>query len=274
MQTGDTDDHQPRSRVPRERLEPYRFRRGLRPPRADLHRRSSRGQSCSERSDSLERRHLSFRRRLSAIRVCIIKFELARHLCFVGCVVFVNEAEAEFNAVLTEDVTHRPAVDSSESRRITERNLFTFVERNCGRNTLVLVVFEVFTHELSQRIALTPKHTSLNSTLDEEIEIVRIGASDAGHRSGIDYVFILFMNCTGLPYALRTPVSTSVNIVGDEECLERIRSSGSCWSTIDDGGGEIQEDLGDDGFRPPQTRERSSSASDRSLGTHSGTSPS
>jgi hypothetical protein len=36
------------------------------------------------------------------------------------------------------------------------------------------VVLEVFTHELSQRIALAPEHTSLDSSLDEEVEVVWI----------------------------------------------------------------------------------------------------
>jgi len=35
----------------------------------------------------------------------------------MGDIVFVNEPETEFDAVLTEDITHRPAVDISESRQ-------------------------------------------------------------------------------------------------------------------------------------------------------------
>jgi hypothetical protein len=71
------------------------------------------------------------------------------------------------------------------------------------------VILEVFTHELSQRIALATKHTSFDSALDEEVEIVWIGAGDSSHRSIPDYVFILFMNYARMPYALRQPVSTT-----------------------------------------------------------------
>jgi hypothetical protein len=37
-------------------------------------------------------------------RVLITEFEFARCLYFVGCVVFVNESDAEFDTVLTEDI--------------------------------------------------------------------------------------------------------------------------------------------------------------------------
>jgi hypothetical protein len=36
------------------------------------------------------------------------------------------------------------------------------------------VVLEVLTHEFTQRIALPPEHTSLDSTLNEEVKIVWI----------------------------------------------------------------------------------------------------
>ncbi len=86
----------------------------------------------------------SFGPRLLGVHVLIIEFEVTRWLCFVGCVVFVNEPEAEFDAMLTEDISHRPAIDIGKSRGITEWNSFVFVERNRGRNTLVFVVFELF----------------------------------------------------------------------------------------------------------------------------------
>jgi len=142
-------------------------------------------------------------------RVLITEFEFARCRYFVGCVVFVNESEAELNTVLTENIPHRPAIDIGKARSITECDPLAFVKGNRSCNALTFVVLEVVTHELSQRIALATKHTSLDSPLDEEIEIVWIGTGNSSHRSLLDYVFILFMNCARMPYALRRPVSTS-----------------------------------------------------------------
>ena len=80
---------------------------------------------------------------------------------------FINESKAEFDAVLTEEIAHRPAIDIGKTRSIPECDSFAFVERNRSRNALILVVFEVFADELAQRIALASEHASLDSTLDE-----------------------------------------------------------------------------------------------------------
>jgi len=71
------------------------------------------------------------------------------------------------------------------------------------------MVLEIFTHELSQRIALATKYTSLDSTLNGEVEVVWIRPGDSCHRSISDYVFILFMKCARMLYALGRTVSTS-----------------------------------------------------------------
>ena len=90
-------------------------------------------------------RHLSFRTRFLVALVLITIFEFTC-LYLVRCVVFVNEPEAKFKTVLTEDVTHRLAVDTSESRSITECGPLAFVEGDRSCNTLVLnseVVIEI-----------------------------------------------------------------------------------------------------------------------------------
>ncbi len=69
----------------------------------------------TRRSGSPEYRHLSLRGRFHVVRVRISEFEFACCPYLVSCVVFVDESAAEFDAALTEDVTHRPAVDVSES---------------------------------------------------------------------------------------------------------------------------------------------------------------
>jgi len=91
-------------------------------------------------------RHLSFRTRFLVALVLITIFEFTCRLYLVRCVVFVNEPETKFKTVLTEDVTHRLAVDTSESRSITECGPLAFVEGDRSCNTPVLdseVVIEI-----------------------------------------------------------------------------------------------------------------------------------
>ena len=56
---------------------------------------------------------------LLVVRILTIKFEFACCPHLVGCVIFVNASGPEFDAVRTEDITHRPAVDIGKSRSIT-----------------------------------------------------------------------------------------------------------------------------------------------------------
>ncbi len=139
-------------------------------------------------------RQSSLRGRCLVVCRFIIEFEFRRCLRLAGRILLICERKPELDAVLTEEITHGPALDSSKPRGITERDPLAFVAGDRSCNALVFVFSELFTHEISQRIARATKHTSLDSTLDEEIEIVWIGAGDSSHPAIRTYVFRRSMN--------------------------------------------------------------------------------
>jgi len=104
----------------------------------------------------------------------MIEFEFACCLFLVGCVFFVNEpgristpCSWRMSRIVQRSASASLAASPSEIRSRSWRG-----DRSC--DSLVFVVLEIFAHELAQRIALASKHASLDNTLDQEVEVVRI----------------------------------------------------------------------------------------------------
>ena len=66
---------------------------------------------------------LSFRRSRVVIRNLGLESEFAWGCYFISRFVGVCKAESEVDAMFAAEIAHRPAVDSGESRRVTEGEL-------------------------------------------------------------------------------------------------------------------------------------------------------
>lgn len=111
-------------------------------------KRNSRGQSCSTRSGSAVPPHLSSRARLLIVdRSLVAERELLCSRYLVDRVVLISEAPSKIDAMLTEDVPHRPAVNVGESNSVTERDPFAFESGNCDCDSLGFVTLEGFPYE-------------------------------------------------------------------------------------------------------------------------------